>query len=159
VAQGEFALVKELLEKAIHKPSQLVTDYDVYAVLVDVAVQQRDRDALRKYAPALEESAVALEHNLYLAAANRAWGVLHRLEGQYELAEARLLEAVAMFEGLDTRWQLGRTHVEMGELAAERSQPAEAKQHYATALTLFEEMGAAPDVKRARDALTSCLAE
>ena len=82
------------------------------------AVQQRDAADLREYAPLLEESAALLEHNLYLATAHRAWGVLHRLEGQYELAEARLLEAVALFEGLDTRWQLGRTHFELGELAA-----------------------------------------
>ena len=100
-----------------------------------------------------------MEHNLYLATAHRAWGVLHRLEGQYDQAKARLLKAVALFEGLDTHWQLGRTHFELGELAADREQPAEAKQHYARALTLFEEMGAMPDAKRARDALSSYPAE
>jgi tetratricopeptide (TPR) repeat protein len=154
MAQGEFALVREILEKAIQRPSVIVSDHDVYAVLADAAVQQRDKDALREYAPLLEEGAVLLDHNLYLATAHRAWGVLHRLEGQYELAEARLLEAVALFEGLDTRWQLGRTLLELGELAAERSQPGQAKQHYARALALFEEMGAIPDAKRARDALS-----
>jgi len=154
VAQGEFALVRELLEKVIHAPSQLVADHDVFAVLADVAMQQRDETALRKYAPLLEESAVSLEHNLYLATAHRAWGVLHRLEGQYDQAEARLLEAIALFEGLDTRWQLGRTLLELGELATDRSQPAEAKEHYARALELFEEMGALPDAKRTRAALS-----
>ena len=155
MAQGEFALVKDLLEKAIHKPSQLVTDNDVYAVLVDVAVQQRDAAALWNYVPSLEEAAIQLEHILYLAAAHRAWGVLHRLEGQYDQAEARLLEAVALFEALDTRWQLGRTLFELGELAAERSQPAKAKQHFARALALFEEMGATPDAKRTQVALSA----
>ena len=155
MAQGEFALVREFLEKAIHKPSQVVTDYDVYAVLVDVAVQQRDATDLQKYVPSLEESAIQLEHKRYMATAHRAWGVLHRLEGQYDQAEARLLAAITLFEGLDTHWQLGRTHFELGELAAGRAQTAEAKQHYTTALTLFEEMGAVPDAKRARDALSS----
>jgi tetratricopeptide (TPR) repeat protein len=159
VAQGEFALVKEILEKAIHMPSQLVSDYDVIAVLVDVAVQQHDAADLRKYVPSLEESAIQLEHKLYLASAHRAWGVLHRLEGQYDQAKARLLKAVALFEGLDTHWQLGRTHLELGELAAGLSQPAEAKQHYAAALALFEEMGARPDAERTRDALSAHSAE
>ena len=86
-------------------------------------------------------------------------GTAYHFEGQYDQAEARSLEAVALFEGLDTRWQLGRTHFELGELAAVRSQPTQAKQHYATALTLFEEMGAMPDAERARDALSSHSAE
>ena len=153
MAQGEFALVREILEKAIQRPSVIVSDHDVYAVLADAAVQQRDTDGLREYAPLLEEAAVSLEHNLYLATAHRAWGVLHRLEDQYDQAEIRLLEAVSLFTGLGTRWQLGRTHFELGELAADQSQPAQAKQHYARALALFEEMGAIPDAKRTRDAL------
>ena len=159
MAQGEFALVREILEKAIQRPSVIVSDHDVYAVLADAAVQQRDTDGLRQYAPLLEEAAVSLEHNLYLATAHRAWGVLRRLEGQYALAEIRLLKAVTLFEGLGTRWQLGRTRFELGETAAKRSQPAQAKQHYATALTLFEEMGAMSDATRTRDALSSYSAE
>jgi hypothetical protein len=109
MAQGEFALVREILKKAIQRPSVIVADHDVYAVLVDAAVQQRDTDGLRQYAPLLEEAAASLEHNLYMATAHRAWGVLHRLEDQYDQAEARLLEAVSLFTGLGTRFRIGRT--------------------------------------------------
>jgi tetratricopeptide (TPR) repeat protein len=154
MAQGEFALVTDILEKAIHKPSNLISDHDVYAVLADAAVQQRDQDALREYAPLLEGATASLEHKLYLATAHRAWGVLHRLGGQFEEAEARLEQAITLFSGLDTRWQLGRTHFELGELAADRSQPAEAKQHYVRALVLFEEMGAIPDAARTQAGLS-----
>ena len=154
MAQGEFALVREHLEKAIHEEKlTFIADLDLYAMLADVAVQQRDEAALRKYAPLLEETATPLEHNLYLATAHRAWGVLHRLEGQFEQAEARLEQAVALFRGLDTRWQLGRTHLELGQLATDRTQTAAAKQQYTRALELFEEMGAVPDAGRARKAL------
>ena len=154
MAQGEFALVKENLEKAIHRPSLIISDHDVYAMLSDAAVQQRDRDALREYAPLLEEAAVSLEHKLYLATAHRAWGVMHRLEGEFEQAEARLEQAITLFSGLDTRWQLGRTHLELGELAAGRSQTAGAKHHYARALELFEQMGAIPDAALAHEGLS-----
>jgi tetratricopeptide (TPR) repeat protein len=146
MAQGEFGLVTEYLKKAIQKGrrSTLVADSDLYAMLADAAVQQRDEAALREYAPLLEESAMLLEHNIYLATAHRAWGVLHRLEDQYELAEARLVQAIDLFRGLDTRWQLGRTLFEMGQLAANRSKTAEAKEHTTRALTLFGEMGLSP---------------
>jgi tetratricopeptide (TPR) repeat protein len=159
MAQGEFALVREILQKAAQRPSVIVSDHDVYSVLVDAAVQQQDADGLREYIPLLEEAIANLEHNLYQATADRAWGVLHRIESQHELAEIRLLKAVTLFEGLDTRWQLGRTLLELGGLAAERSQPVEAKQHYARALALFEGMGALPDAKRAKDELSSYSAE
>ena len=88
-----------------------------------------------------------------------AQGILHRLENQYELAQQQLLQAASLFKGLDTRWQLGRTHFELGDLATARSRPAQAKQHYATALELFEEMGAVPDARRAKDALLANSAE
>ena len=74
MAQGEFALVRDYIEKALYKPSTLVHDSDLYAMLADTAVQQRDKAALRKYALLLEESAAELEHRLYLATAQRAWG-------------------------------------------------------------------------------------
>ena len=154
MAQGEFALVRENLEKAIHRPSLIISDHDVYAMLSDAAVQQRDQDALREYAPLLEEAAVSLEHKLYQAIAHRAFGVLHRLKGEYEEAKMRLQEATDLFRGLDTRWQLGRTHLELGEMFVEQSKTAEAKRHYVRALELFEEMGAIPDAARAHEGLS-----
>ena len=154
MAQGEFALVRDNLEKGLHKAtSSVLADSDLHAMLADAAVQQSDLAALQEYAPLLEGAATSLEHKLYLATAHRAWGVLYRLEGQYEEAQARLEQAAALFKDLDTSWQLGRTHFELGQLAADRSDAAGAKQHYARALTLFEEMGAVPDAARVRAAL------
>lgn len=154
MAQGEFALVRDNLEKAIQKPTEIISNLDVYAVLADAAVQQRDKDALREYAPLLEEAAASLEHRLYLATAHRAWGIMHRLRGEYENAAKRLERAMILFTGLDTRWQLGRTHLELAELAAVQSLTAEAKQHYVRALELFEEMGAIPDAEWAFEGLS-----
>lgn len=154
MALGEFALVADMLKKAIHMPSVIISDHDIYAALAEVAVQQRDQDALRKFAPLLEKAATSLEHKLYLAIAHRAWGVLFRLEGDFEDAEARLEQAVALFSGLDTRWQLGRTHIELAELAADRSDKARAEEHYVIALELFEEMSALPDAARTREGLS-----
>lgn len=154
MAQGEFALVKTHLEKALQIPEIHAADPDLIAMLVDVAVQQRDVTALRKYTPLLEERASPLEHKLYLATTHRAWGVLRRLEGQYEKAENQLEQAVAMFSELNARWQLGRTHIEQGDLAVCRSETDEARQQYTWALNLFAEMAAVPDAERAKELIS-----
>ena len=119
-------------------------------MLADAAGRQRDVEALRQYAPLAEESAARYNHRLYQAIAHRAWGVLHTLVGEYVAAEARLSQAMAFFEALDTRWQIGRTHLELGELARASSTNASARSHFTRALVEFETIGAAPDAKRIR---------
>ncbi len=155
-AEGKFAFVTQHLEEALHKEARgWIGLHDLYAILVDTATLQRDEAALWDYAPLLEKEAAHLDHNLYLAVAHRAWGVLHRLAGELSEAEVRFNQALAIFQAMDTRWQLGRTRFELGELAVARSDTAEASEQYARALELFKVMGAAPDVWKARKALES----
>jgi len=80
-------------------------------------------------------------------------GVAHRLEGDYAGAEARLLRALELFQGLETRWQIGRTLVDLGEVARARGDIAAARDHYDRALAAFEAMGAVPDAVRTRTML------
>jgi len=124
-----------------------VGDHDLYAMLADAAAQQRDAEALRRYASLAEETAARYNHRLYQAIAHRAWGVLHTLVGEYVAAETRLSQAMAFFEALDTRWQIGRTHLELGELARASSTDASARSHFNRAFVEFETIGAAPDAK------------
>ena len=153
MAEREFALVRQNLEQALHKTAAWVGDHDLYAMLVDVAAQQRDADALRQYAPLAEEAAARYGHVLYQAIAHRAWGIAHRLAGEYVEAEMRLKQALELFDGLDTRWQIGRTLNELGELALARSDTTAARELYARALAAFEQMRAVPDAARVRAAL------
>ena len=112
-----------------------------------------DEAALRQYAPQAEELAVRHGHVLYQAIAHRAWGVAHRLAGEYAASENRLNQALELFRGLDARWQIGRTLFELGQLATDRASTAEARDFFTRALAAFEEMRAAPDVARTRAAL------
>jgi tetratricopeptide (TPR) repeat protein len=150
MAEGEFALVRQHLEIALGKSAAWVGEHDLYAMLADAAAQQRDEAALRQYAPLAEEAAARYDHRLYRAIAHRAWGVAHQLAGAHPEAEARLGRALELFGGLDTRWQIGRTLFELGELARARSDSLAAREHFARALAAFEEMGAAPDAARTR---------
>lgn len=152
MGEGEFALVRQHLEVSLHSASWWISDHDIYATLVDTAVLQRDEAGIRQFAPKAEELAVRYGHTLYQAIAHRAWGVAHRLAGEYAEAEARLHQALDLFSSLGTRWQMGRTLFELGELV-EPSDTTRAADYYGCALTAFEAMRAAPDVARMRVAL------
>ena len=92
-------------------------EHIVYMMLVDSAVRAGDETTIRRYVPKLEELALRDDHRPYLAVAHRAWGVAHRLSGEYQEAETRLEKALEIFEELGTRWQIGRTLFGLGELA------------------------------------------
>lgn len=159
MAEGEFALVRDYLEAAGSKPVSarglLFHDDELYAMNLDLAVRLCDEVALGQYAPLAEETAVRDGHILHQASAHRAWGLLHRLQGDYEAAETRLNRALALFKGLETRWQIGRTLYELGELAQARSDPAGARDYFSRALASFKEMKAVPDMARTQAALAS----
>ena len=159
MAEGEFALVKDYLEAASKKPLTTrglpINDTELYFMLADLAVLQRDEVALRQYAPLAEEMAVRDGHMLFQASAQRALGVLHRLTGDYVQAEDHLLQALQIFDVLETKWQLGRTLVELAELATARTDYAQARDYFVRALESFTEMGAKPDMERTQYALDS----
>jgi tetratricopeptide (TPR) repeat protein len=159
MAEGEFALVKDHLETAGKLPISsrgfLMNETERYFLLADLAVQERDEGALRESAPLAEEMARRDGHILYQASAHRAWGVLHRLTGDYAEAEVRLNQALELFQGLETRWQIGRTFYELAELALVRTDTEEASDYFSLALVAFEGIRAVPDAVRTRAALAS----
>lgn len=158
-AEGEFVLVSEHLEAIGKKPAlmrgQLVTDNTLNFMRADLAGLQRNETDLRRYAPVALETAVRDGHMLFKASAQRALGVLHRLTGDYEKSGEHLRQALQIFEDMETRWQVGRTLVEMAELAAAQDDCAQARDLYLAAIDAFEEMGARPDLERAQAALAA----
>ena len=151
MAEGEFVLVRKYLEIAVNKTATWVGEHDLYAMLADAAAQQRDESALQKYAPLADEFASHYDHKLYQAIAHRAMGVAYRLAGQYPEAEIQLNRALELFQKLETRWQIGRTFIELGELALSRAEITAAREHFSHALSAFEVMGALPDAVRTRE--------
>lgn len=158
-AQGEFALVKEKLEAALELSGQPVKRgtmahrHIVYMMLADSAAQLRDTSSLPQYAALLEELATRDSHQPYLAIAHRSWGVAHRLNGEFTEAGNRLTQALALFDDLGARWQIGRTLVECAELALAQSDKISAHDYYLQAQTTFESIKAIPDLERTQSAL------
>ena len=159
MAESEFAQVRDYLEAASNNPltsrGLLLHDNELYFMYLDLAGLQRDEAALLKYLPLVEETAVRDGHILHQANAHRARGVLHRLQGEYSAAKTRLNRALALFEELDTRWQIGRTLFELAELNRIIEDTTEAQDYFSRALVAFEEMGAVPDMARTQAALES----
>jgi tetratricopeptide (TPR) repeat protein len=159
MAEGEFALGKDHLETAGKMPVSsrgfFMNETERYFLLADLAVLERDEAALRQYAPLAEEMAQHDGHILFQASAHRAWGVLYRLTDDYAEAEARLNQALDLFQELETGWQIGRTLYELAELTLARADKTEARDYYSRALVAFENMGANPDADRTREALRS----
>ncbi len=158
MAESEFALIRQHLEAALEKsagpdPPRPTGDHDLYAALADAAARQRDPAALHKYAPLAEATATRIDHKLYMAIAQRAWGVAHALASEYAQAERRLNHALRMFQELDARWQIGCTFFELGELSRSQENLAIARDHFSRALIEFEQMRAAPYAARVRAAL------
>jgi len=151
-AEGEFALVKDKLEPSLELSGQPVKrgtmahEHIVYMMLVDSAARAGDESTVRRFAPKLEELALRDDHKPYLAVAHRAWGVAHRLAGEFTDAETRLEKALEIFEELETRWQIGRTLFEMGELALAKNDSESAHSYFSRAQDVFEELGAGPDI-------------
>jgi tetratricopeptide (TPR) repeat protein len=135
------------------KRGTMAHEHIVYMMLVDSAARAGDEDTIRQYAPKLEELALRDQHQPYLGIAHRAWGVAHRLAGEYSEAEQRLEAALEIFEGLGTKWQIGRTIFAMGELALAKSENEAARANFVRAQEMFKEMGAGPDTARTAVAL------
>jgi hypothetical protein len=158
-AEGEFAQVMKHLQAIGRKPvlmlGFLVTDTILNFMRADLAVLQRDETALRQYATLAAETAARDGHVLFQAGAQRALGVMYRLAGEHAQAADRLEHALELFQGLDTRWQIGRTLFELAELAVSRSDLGLARDCFRRALAAFETMGAGPDAERTRAALAS----
>jgi tetratricopeptide (TPR) repeat protein len=156
---GEFAQVKNKLEPSLGLSGQPVKrgtmahEHIVYMMLVDSAANARDREAILKYAPLLEELAVRDDHQPYLAIAYRAYGVAHQIAKKYDRAERRLQQALEIFDELGLRWQHGRTLYELGELAHVRANNPLSLDLFSQALDEFESIKAMPDAERTRVAL------
>ena len=117
--------------------------------MVDAAERSGNREVLQQVVASATETAERYDHRLYLGIAQRAWGLLHLLEGEMDQAAERLESAYRHFKDLRANWQLGRTLIRMGELAEKAGRRAEAAERAREAQALFKGIQAADDLQRA----------
>jgi DNA-binding NtrC family response regulator/tetratricopeptide (TPR) repeat protein len=90
------------------------------------------------------------------------WGEFLRLRGRLHAAAGRSTEAyhdfgqsVSVFDLLGERHQAGLSYLELGRLAAAAGARSRATRYLTDAMTVFESLGATPDLVEARDALAT----
>ncbi|MFV2044802.1 MAG: hypothetical protein ACC700_16400 [Anaerolineales bacterium] len=118
----------------------MVADLDMYAMAVDAAARAEDEDGLRRYLPLAEGAAERANHKLYVAVTRRARGVALRLAGEWDQAADQLTAAANEFRALDTRWQIGRTLLELADVEQSRGNIELARGHYSEAMGSFESL-------------------
>jgi tetratricopeptide (TPR) repeat protein len=158
-AKGEFAQVVKNMREAQKKSGQPVKrgtmahEHDVFFQLCESAAHLGDLDEMQRSAHRLEELASRDKHNLYLAVAQRTFGIGHRLAGEYAEAGMRLNQSLLLLNELGAHWQIGRTLFEMGELDRALTDFHSAENHYRLALDQFKALGALPDIEKSQFAL------
>jgi tetratricopeptide (TPR) repeat protein len=157
MGEGEFALVNEHLTAAIQLPPvgwNPVGEHEIIVLLADIGALNRDEALLTAYASLADQISLFLNHHLYHAMAVRALGIFTWLQRDHAQAEAQLRESLKLFQQLETRWQLGRTLYDLGEISVDRGRIEQAKEFFSQALTAFEEMGARPSIIKTQQHLT-----
>jgi tetratricopeptide (TPR) repeat protein len=160
MAQGEFALINQHLSAAMQKPPigwNPVGEHEILVLMADTAALQHEIEALSSTAERAELISRQLGHQLYQAVSLRALASLHGLKGNYPAAEAHLLEALAIFQKLETRWQAGRTWLNLAEVLAAQGRKHEAVECYNHAIGEFEAMQAKPSIDLSRAALSKLI--
>ena len=135
------------------KRGTMAHEHIIYMMLVDSAATARDQKTILKYTPVLEKIAIRDDHRPYLAVADRAYGIAHRLSKEYKQSENHLQQALDIFEEFDIPWQRARTLYELGKLAQVRGNDNLSREIFTEALHEFERLGAIPDASRTEVAL------
>lgn len=105
---------------------------------------------MHRYARLGFETANLHGHRLFAAICQRILGQAHRLEGDFALAGPLLHGALATVTELETPWQCGLTHFEVGELMMQQHNLDAAREHFGRAFDFFTGLKAAPAITRTR---------
>ncbi len=122
---------------------------EVYRHLAEVAVGQgRLDDALAYAAAALD---LARQHKMQLeeGIAARIVGLVYHRLGQDEWALRELQSSLEMLEGLDSPYEVARTHLALARLYADRREKDAAQTHRSQAIETFRHLGARLDLEEA----------
>ena len=161
LAEGEFALVWDHLDQAVRVANDpvrwgsAVTDLDFNVLYADAAARARDAEALGRFVPLAEQGTKHFGHRLYTAVTLRSRGVQFLLADQAAEAVNCENQALAIFEDLGTRYQMGLTLGERARAFSALGDSASARADWSRAASLFEAQGALPAARQARDSLAA----
>jgi Nif-specific regulatory protein len=121
-----------------------------HTAAASLAFQQQDIETATKHAELGRRYAEEIHDRFTLAKNDWMWGKIRYFEGDREAAAAKFDAAKAVFEELDTPYELARLLFDVGLL---REEPEEATLTIRSAIRIFERLDATHDLERARGAL------
>jgi ATP/maltotriose-dependent transcriptional regulator MalT len=105
-----------------------------------------DLDAARAAADELTRIAAAIDAPILLATSVQATGAVLFAEGKMKAALALLREAWAIWQQLETPYESARMRVLIGRVCQQLGDHETARMHCDAARSVFEQLGAAPDL-------------
>lgn len=121
-----------------------------HTAAASLAFSQQRIDDARRHAQLGADYAKQLDDRFTLAKNDWMWGKILSFEGRREEANAKFDSARAVFEELETPYELARLLFDVGLL---KEEPDEATQTIRSAIRIFERLEASHDLERARGAL------
>lgn len=148
VEAANTAIRRELAE--VHEPGRRVRVLDAYMEIVLVA---KDVDAARKASDELLLISKRYDAPLLYALSARALGSVLLAEHKSEAALAQLRDAWKLFDELNAPYEAARTRVQLALACRELKDENTATSELNAARTVFQQLGAAPDVARVESLL------
>jgi DNA-binding NarL/FixJ family response regulator len=120
---------------------------------IEVLVELRQLDRADHYIDILLESAERTQTSWARMTGLRCRGLSHAAQGDLDLAEAAVTEALRGADDLELVVEVARTHLVAGKIIRRRRRKREAGEHIERALSVFENAGAVSWVSLAAEEL------
>jgi DNA-binding SARP family transcriptional activator len=149
VAAGDAAQAIPVLEDSVQQIEQLRMTRSaarISAWLGEAWLLRGDLDRARTVATRALEQCTATGHRYGTGEAARTLGRLEAAAGDPAAAEARLVEALAAFAGMEADFEAARTHVALAEVRRIRGDRAGAAAALGEARALFDRLGLVREV-------------
>ena len=159
LAQGQTELAVASIRRVLQEGPDTVTSSTLLPAAVEILLAAGDRDGAR--AASQELSSVAEQsHSPFLrATAEQAAGITALADGNGPAALRALRAAHASWRELDGPYEAARTRVLIGRACRELGDTDSAALELDAARSIFESLGAAPDLQRLREVDTPLSAE
>jgi DNA-binding NtrC family response regulator/tetratricopeptide (TPR) repeat protein len=151
--QGDAGQAIEVLAKAVHEWGRFQHRPMLgwfTTLLGEAHLVNGDLARARELAAQGLEIAAGIRFGYGVAWAQRTLGRIARAEAAFPEAERRLREALATFGSIQARFEVGRTHLDLAELAHDRGEAAGTAREARQAAELFAALGVPHYEERAR---------
>ena len=147
-AQGQIDAAATAIRQALNEAHDPVTRSKLLGAYVEIALAGNNVQAARTAADELSQIAADFAAPLLVAGADHAAGAVLRVEGDPAAALEALRRAWTRFQELDAPYDAARVRVHIGLAYRALGDDASAEMEIDAARSVFERLGAAPDLAR-----------